>query len=119
MSQVVSIIDIVWKGTTLDVQKGASIKLGGIVNKTVTGGRKSHRAQDNEVTEVKAVVNFRKGDKIASLVDPTEGELQVVCDTGQTYTLPEAFLIGAPTLTGGEGKLDLTWNADAWEEIIG
>src|SRR4051794_33431136 len=112
MAQVLGIVDIIWKGATLEIEKGASIKLGGIRNKGVTAGRKGHRSQEFQMSEVKAAVLFKKGDVLTTLLDAAEGELQFVCDTGQTMVMPEAFLVDAPTLTGGEGgKLDLTWNA--------
>jgi hypothetical protein len=48
-----------------------------------------------------------------------EGELQVICDTGQTYVFADAFLTDRPEMTSGEGgKIELKWAAGAPEELL-
>lgn len=120
MTQVVGIVDIVWNGRMIPVEKGATIRPGGIKNTAVTYGRKVGRAQEFQGSEVNAVTNLERGQRATSLFDENEGELQVVCDTGQTFVISDAFLEGdRPQITGGEGgKIPLKWMGSAAEEIL-
>lgn len=119
MTQVLGIVDIVWRGRTLSVEKGASIRPGGIKNNPVTYGRTVGRAQEYQGSEVKGTINLERGQRWGNTWDPGEGELQVVCDTGQTFVIYDAFLSGdIPTITGGEGgKMEMTWSGGSAEEI--
>lgn len=119
MTQVLGIIDIVWRGRNIPVEKGAKIRIGGIKNNAVTYGRKVGRAQEYQGSEVTATTNLEKGQRLTNLLDPGEGELQVICDTGQTFVMKDAFLDGdRPEATGGEGgKIELKWAASTPEEI--
>ncbi|MCD2176442.1 phage tail tube protein [Rhizobium sp. C1] len=119
--QVLGIIDIYWRGRNIPVEKGAKLRLGGIKNNAVTYGRTVARAQEYQGSEVTATTHVERGQSLLGLLDAGEGELQVVCDTGQTYVWPDAFLEGdRPDATGGEGgKVELKWAAGEPEEIIG
>ena len=119
MAQTLGIIDIVWKGTKIPTEKGATFKPGGLKNNTVLAGRQAHRSQEFIASEIKATTVLRRGQSLLALLDMSEGELQVVCDTGQTYVMPDAFLVDKPDITGGEGgKVSLTWNAGEPEELL-
>jgi len=117
--QTLGIIDIVWRGRNIPVEKGAKFKVGGIKNNAVTYGRKVGRAQEFEGSEVTATTELESGVRYGSIWDAGEGELQVVCDTGQTFVMSDAFLTDIPEITGGEGgKIELKWAASAPEEIL-
>ncbi|WP_306050094.1 phage tail tube protein [Oceaniradius stylonematis] len=117
--QVLGIVDIVWRGVNVPVEKGAKIKVGGIQNTGVTYGRKVGRAQEFVGSEVTATTNLERGQRFSELWSEAEGELQVVCDTGQTFVMADAFLTERPEITGGEGgKIELKWMASAAEEIL-
>lgn len=119
MAQTLGIIDIVWKGRNVPVEKGAKLKLGGLKNNAVVYGRRVGRAQEYEASEVEAVTALERGQRISDLYTSEEGELQVQCDTGQTYTFPDAFLTENREMTGGEGgKITLKWSAGDYEEIV-
>lgn len=120
MTQVLGIVDIVWKGRNIPVEKGAKLRLGGIKNNEVTYGRKVGRAQEFQGSTVTATTNLEKGQRLTRLLDAGEGELQVRCDTGQTFVFNDAFLSGdRAEATGGEGgKIELNWSASAGEEIL-
>lgn len=119
MAQTLGIVDIVWRGRNIPVEKGAKIKVGGIKNNVVTYGRKAGRAQEFEPSEVTAITNLEAGQRWGNLWDPSEGELQVVCDTGQTFVFADAFLTDIPEITGGEGgKVELKWAGGSPEEIL-
>ncbi|MEO0374255.1 MAG: phage tail tube protein [Cyanobacteria bacterium P01_A01_bin.17] len=113
------IVDIVWRGRNIPVEKGAKIKIGGIQNTAVNYGRQIGRAQEFVGTEVTATTNLERGQRWGNTWDPNEGELQVVCDTGQTFVMDDAFLTERPDITGGEGgKIELQWMASTPEEIL-
>jgi hypothetical protein len=118
--QVLGIVDIVWRGRNIPVEKGAKFRPGGIKNNAVTYGRKVGRAQEFQGSSATATTNLEKGQRLGNLLDPGEDELQVVCDTGQTFVVRDAFLEGdIPEVTGGEGgKIELKWAGPAATEIL-
>ncbi|ABS69710.1 conserved hypothetical protein [Xanthobacter versatilis] len=119
MAQVLGIIDIIWRGKKIPVEKGAKLKLGGIKNNPVTYGRRVSRAQEFMASEISATTHLERGKSYSDIYDEGEGELQCICDTGHTFVFPEAFLTDIPEMTGGEGgKMDLKWSAGLYEEIM-
>ena len=119
MAQTLGIIDIVWRGTKLAVEKGAKVKLGGVKNNAVIVGRQVHRAQEMEASEITATFALLRGMLLMPIFDPGEGPLEVLCDTGQTYAWPDAFMAKRPEATGGEGgKVEAMWMAGEPEELI-
>ncbi|MBB3947215.1 hypothetical protein GGQ73_003181 [Rhizobium skierniewicense] len=120
MTQVLGIVDIIWRGRNLPVEKGAKFRMGGIKNNAVTYGRKVGRAQEYQGSEISATTHLEAGQRLGNLLDPGEGELQVVCDTGQTLVFNDAFLVDDRSeVTGGEGgKIELKWAASSPEEIL-
>ncbi|MBD8554919.1 phage tail tube protein [Rhizobium sp. CFBP 8762] len=120
MAQVLGIVDIVWQGRTIPVEKGAKFRTGGIKNTAVTYGRTVARAQEFQGSEVTATTHLEKGMRLSSLLTPGDGELQVRCDTGQTFVINGAFLVDdLPEVTGGEGgKIELKWAGPEAEEIL-
>lgn len=119
MAQYLGIVDLVWRGTRIPVEKGAQIKLGGIQNNAVVFGRQVGRAQEWVGSEVTATTHLARGQKFTDLYSTSEGELQVICDTGQTYVFADAFLTERPQITSGEGgKIEMKWMAGVPEELI-
>jgi len=120
MTQVLGIIDIIWRGRNIPVEKGAKFRIGGLKNNPVTYGRKVGRAQEYQGSMVTATTNLERGQRLGNLLDSGEGELQVRCDTGQTYVLKDAFLSGdRPETTGGEGgKIELNWEGGTPTEVL-
>jgi hypothetical protein len=117
--QTLGIIDIVWKGRKLAAEKGSKVKLGGLKNNAVPFGRQVGRAQEFEPSEVTATIPLKKGERVADIFSMDEGELQVLCDTGQTFVAPDAFIMNRPEMTGGEGgKIEVKWSCGEMEEII-
>lgn len=119
MAQYLGIVDISWRGVNIPVEKGAQIKPGGIQNNAVVFGRQVGRAQEWMASEITATTHLARGQRLSDLYASGEGELQVRCDTGQTFVFADAFLTERPTITSGEGgKIEMKWMAGAPEELI-
>jgi len=117
--QTLGIIDIVWRGRNIPVEKGAKFNPGGIKNKAVHYGRKTARAQEYMGAMATATSNLERGQRWGNTWDAGEGELQIVCDTGQTYVMDDAFLTDIPDITGDDGgKFELKWEGSPAEEIL-
>jgi len=121
VAQVLGIVDIIWRGRNIPVEKGAKLKIGGIRNNAVVYGRKVGRAQEFFGSEITATTHLEAGQSAKEFNFAGEGELQVQCDTGQTFVFDDAFFSGEPPeITGGEGgKIELKWSAGEPEEILG
>lgn len=118
MAQSVGIIDLVWRGKRISVEKGAKVKLGGIQNKTVEYGRGAARSQEFVASTVECTTILLKGQKASDLYTTEEGELQVQMDTGQTIVAYAAWMTDRPDVTGGEGgKVPLKWAFGDYEEV--
>ncbi len=86
---------------------------------SVVYGRKVGRAGEYEASTVEATTAYERGQSVKALYTQEEGELQVLCDTGQTFVWPDAFLTDNRELTGGEGgKVALKWAGGDYEEIV-
>jgi hypothetical protein len=119
MAQFLGILDASWRQEALDPEKGGKVKVGGIKNNLVKTGRRVGRAQEFEESEITMSIPLERARQLKKLFDAGEGELIVKCDTGQTYTWPDAFLVNRPEFTGGEGgKVELKWNAGEPEELV-
>jgi hypothetical protein len=119
MAQYLGIVDLVWRGTRIPVEKGAKIKIGGVQNNPVVFGRQVGRAQEWMATEVTATTHLARGQRFKDLYETGEGELQVICDTGQTYVIADAFLTERPEITSGEGgKIEMKWMGGEPEELV-
>ena len=119
MAQTLGIVDLVWRGRKLATEKGAKLMLGGIKQNPVIAGRQVHYAGEMEASTVNATILLERGLRMTELWTVGYGELQVLCDTGQSYVFPDAFLTNRPNATGGEGgKVEMEWAAGFAEEIL-
>ena len=121
MAQTLGIGDLIWLGTKIPI-KTASYKRGGLVNNAMVGSRQVFNSQEFQADTVEATIPFKKGDSLAAYAASQVGELQYVCDTGQTYTLPDAFVTGTPQLAPGSGKeggsVKITWAGSTAMEVV-
>lgn len=117
MTQTVGIVDCVWRGRRLPVEKGVKFTPGGIKNNTVKFGRGVARSQEFQESDITITTFLPKGTRYDDIVLMDEAELQVICDTGSTFVFPAAFLLKRPTVTD-DGKFTLEWNAGEYEEIV-
>ena len=106
--QTLGIIDIVWKGQKIPVEKGAKLRVGGLKSNVVTYGRRVAYAHEYQASEITATTHLARGQSFRALYSTGEGELQVLCDTGQACIFADAFLADdRPELTGGEALDEL------------
>ena len=118
MTQVVGIIDAIFNGQKIPLEKGAVFNPGGFKNNTVIAGRQVFRAQEVVASKLEGTTVLAAGQKLSDVIPQGEGELQVICDTGQTFVVPDAFRTEVPDITGGEGgKIKLVFNGSAAAEI--
>lgn len=119
MAQTLGIVDVVWRGERLKVDKGSKLKLGGLKSNPVARARSMDHADEFEGSEISATIQMERGKSVLAIYATRTGELQVICDTGQTYVWTDAFLSNRPEATGGEGgKIELKWMAGEPEELL-
>lgn len=111
--QVLGIIDLYWGGTKIDIKPGGSVKLGGMINSAVIYGRQVGRAQKMATSEISVKAIVKAGMNVSDTFGTSlEQELQVLCDTGQTFTWDTAFRQGELDITVGENsEIDLKFAA--------
>ncbi len=121
MAQTLGIVDLIWLGTKIPI-KTATYKRGGLVNNAMVASRRVFNSQEFQADTVEATVPFKAGDSLAQFAASQIGELQYVCDTGQTYTIPDAFVTGTPQITPGSGKeggtAKIAWAGSPAQEVI-
>jgi hypothetical protein len=116
--QTVGVIDAIWQGTKIPLEKGATFNPGGYKNNTVIAGRQVFRSQEVVPSKLEGTTVLQKGQTFTAMFPETEGELQVICDTGQIFIVPDAFRLDVPDVTGGDGgKVKVTWNGSAAQEM--
>lgn len=113
MAQVLGLISVHWLGNEINIKPGGTVKLGGLVNKGVVFGKQVGNAQMMEASEISCKGVVTTGMVVTGAFNVSQiGELQVQCDTGQTFVWESAFVEGAVTLTAGENsEVDVKWGA--------
>jgi len=121
MAQALGLVYLVWNGTKIAVEKGSTFKNGGLQQKPVISGQQVDFANEFVAGEVTATKKLLRGDSVLGIWTAGQGELQVQCDTGQTYVAPDAFLKNTANWTSGEGgkvKLEFVFGV-ATEQLNG
>ena len=118
-SQVLGIIDAVWKGSKIDCEKGSSFKLGGLKQVVVVTGQSVDYANELEASDVKVITVLRRGQSLVGLFSAGAGELQILCDTGQSYVWADAFVTNLAEATSGEGgKITMMFGGSSPQELL-
>jgi len=119
MAQGLGLISVIWNGVKIAVEKGGNFENGGLVKKATINGQQVDYA--NEMKAGKATVTKRllRGEQLAGIFQGAQGELQLLCDTGQTYVAPDAFITNTMNWTAGDGgKVKVEWNFGEALEVL-
>ena len=119
MAQVLGIIDLYWGGTKVDIKPGGSLKLGGVVNSPVIYGRQVGRSQKMAQSEITVKAILKAGMRITDIFGANlEQQLQVDCDTGQSFVWDQAFREETLDVTAGDqSDIDLKFVAGEPVEV--
>ncbi|MBY4640286.1 phage tail tube protein [Gluconacetobacter entanii] len=114
----VGIFTVWWKGLKIEMKTGSTLRLPGNQNKTETAGGTGFRYQQYQVGQFKGTAILPKGTSLAAFQPDVEDELQVMADTGQQWSFPDAYLLDAPDLADNGGNMPLTWNMNTYKELL-
>jgi len=110
MAQALGLVSAVWNGTKLTIEKGGTFQNGGLVQKPVIDGQQVDYANAMEAGKASVTMRLLRGQALASVFVGAQAELQLQCDTGQTYIAPDAFITNTMNWTAGDGgKVKVEW----------
>ncbi|MBR0559497.1 phage tail tube protein [Neokomagataea anthophila] len=117
MATTIGIIRLWWRGKKYDVQKGVRFKPPGLQNANVMVAGRALRSQSYNVGTAQATIQITSDMAIADF-DPSlgEGELQLQADTGQTWTIPDAYVMTFPEVQDS-GAASVNWSFNTYQEI--
>jgi hypothetical protein len=100
-----------WLGNDVPLKPGSTFTLGGMSSKPQVVGGTVDFSNAMEASEVKLKVPVQKGVPITTTyVRGVAGELQVRCDSGQTFTWENAFITGViPVTSGDSSEMEITF----------
>lgn len=112
------IVRIKVNAALLESLPGASINIGGVTRKAVTGGNRM-LGYTEEITpaEVECEVAMGVGTSLVEMGKWADVQLNFECDTGQVYTVRDAFVVEPPKATAGEGKATLKFSGQPADEM--
>ena len=119
--QTLGVIDIVWNGVALDVEnKSGKLTIGGWKQNPVLVQGKVKWSREFEASEITATITLARDVDPATIWADGQAELQCNCDTGQSFTFPDAFLTNRPNMSGdgSGGKMEVKWAAGAPETLL-
>lgn len=119
-AQSLGIVTLIWGGTTLNVDsKSSSFTPGGLINAPVVAGQQVTFGQSFINSTVKASFPLVKGMSVNTLRGFNNTEMQVKCDSGQTYTINGAFITKDLTVKGSPGNnVTLEWAGQPATEVV-
>ena len=119
MAQALGLVQITWNGVNIPVEKGSTFQNGGLQQKPVINGRQVDYANEYVAGKASATKRLLRGDRLLGIWTAGQGEVQFLCDTGQTYSHPAAFLTNTVNWTAGEGgKVKLEFAFGECTEVL-
>ncbi|WP_429956217.1 phage tail tube protein [Gluconobacter japonicus] len=117
MAQTIGVIALWWRGKQYDTQKGVRFRLSGQQNNDVNAGRRTLRSQQYNPGMVQATVLITPDVSLTEF-DPSlgEGELQLQADTGQTWTISDAYVKTLPDAQDN-GQAQINWTFNTYQEL--
>lgn len=119
MAQTLGLIKVFFGGTELRIKPGGTIRLGGVVSRPQVAGTEVFRSEAMMESEISVKMILRRDERLTDLVPANEErELQVHCDTGQTFVFASAFRKETLSITSGDNsEIDVMFAAGAPVEI--
>lgn len=119
MAQVLGRATIKWDGNTIETAKGAMLDLGGTKQNTVVYGRKIGYAEETMPGKVECQTALEAGLSLDKLRAIRSATITFICDTGQVYTVRDAYITEPPKLKDGAGgEVDLKFEGQPADESI-
>lgn len=120
MAKVLGRATIKWDGNALLTDKGAKLNMGGVERKPVEGDTTHGYAEDTKTPFIECQISLAKGASLAEIRDITEATVTFEADTGQIYTLTEAWVSAPPEATAGDGgKIPVKFYGMKCDEVTG
>lgn len=119
MGMTHSMAYIKYDSKLLDSMPGAKLDLGGETREPVIGDNKIlGYATKIKPSTLECEVALTQGTKLADLAGITNATLTYEADTGQTYSIRNAFLTEPPQVSAGDGgKVSLKFAGDPAQEM--
>ena len=103
MAQTLGLIYIVWQGQKIKIKEGGQVKFGGLESDAVVTGTAVDYSEKMIAGSVHCTSVLTRGQSLLPIWGQGAGELQVQCDTGQTYVWPDAVLHNTGNFVAGKG----------------
>lgn len=103
MAKLLGRATIKWDGNTLRTEKGSKLNMGGVERKPVEGDTVHGYTEEIKAPFIDCNINLAAGDSLQEIKDITDATVCFECDTGQVYTLTNAWSSVPPEITSGEG----------------
>lgn len=119
MAQALGLISAIWQGQKLTIEKGGTFENGGLIQKPVINGQQVDYANEMKAGKANVTMRLLRGQALAGVFIGSQGELQLQCDTGQTYIVPDAFITNTMNWTAGDGgKVKVEWGFGLGYEVL-
>ena len=116
--QVLGRATIKYNGNTLLTDKGAKLNMGSVERKVVEGDTVHGYAEDAKAPFIDCKISLRRGASIKEIHDITNATVTFEADTGQVYTLIDAWSSIPPEIEAGDGgKVPLKFYGMKCDEV--
>lgn len=112
MAKATGIVTLELDGETLESEAGATLSVGGFTREALITETGNVYPMETQVpATVECSVLHVTGTDLVKLATLTEAVLNFKCDTGQVYTITQAFLQEPPSLSAGKVPLKFAGKA--------
>ena len=102
---LLGIVEASWGGTDIPLKVGNTFELGGVVSNPQVVGKTVDFSNSMKPSMISLKVAFRQGMRLTDMFPSGIGqELQVRCDTGQTFVFDNAFRQGTIKVSDGDSS---------------
>src|SRR6185437_12166757 len=117
---MLGIIKASFLGVEIPLREGSTFDLGGVVNTAQVVGTRVVNSQKMVPSEAKLKVSLEQGTVITDLFPAgATGELQIRCDSGQTFVWENAFRTDKLSVSSGENSnVDVTMAGGTPLELV-